>query len=97
MSKIIAIRFDGDLLEQLLGLKMIALASGDEPILWRLPEETVEMALVLSRSRRMPNGYVTSNRLFGIPMDLVRTNPHLLCDPYVYYPFTPAWPPIIRP
>lgn len=91
MSRVLTVSFgDGDLAEQLFLLKVSALRNHDEPALWRLTEPIVELVVkTADRQGRWPSGYVTDSRLFDVPVDYVRDMPHLLCDEYVIYPFTP--------
>ncbi len=93
MSTILTVTFgDGDLAEQLFLLKMCALRNNDIPALWRLTDTLLELALRAAGSPatdRWPRGYVSENRLFDVPVDFVHDMPHLLCEDYVIYPFTP--------
>jgi hypothetical protein len=100
MSSILTVRFsDGDIIEQLHMLKVSALANRDLPALWRLTEQLMELALVTARTvhrDRWPVGYISDNRLFGVPVDLVQQMPHLLCEDYVVYPYSVSPPNIVR-
>lgn len=100
MSAILTVRFsDGDIVEQLHMLKVSALANSDKPALWRLTEQLMELALANGRTvrrDRWPIGYISDNRLFGVPVDLVQQMPHLLCEDYVVYPYTVSPPSIVR-
>src|SRR5438128_328892 len=93
MSTILTVTFgDGDLAEQLFLLKMCALRNNDTPALWRLTDTLLELALQAARPAvddRWPRGYVSESRLFDVPVDFVHDMPHLLCEDYVIYPFTP--------
>jgi len=92
MSNILTVTFgDGDVAEQLFQLKMCALRNNDEPCLWRLTDQLIELVVATARERyedRWPRGYVSDNRLFDVPVDFVHDMPHLLCEEYVIYPYT---------
>ncbi len=96
MGSILTVRFaDGDIVEQLHMLKVSALTNDDQPALWRLTEELMEMLLVTGRTvhrDRWPQGYISENSLFGVPVDFVRDMPHLLCEDYVVYPYAVSPP-----
>lgn len=99
MGSILTVRFsEGDIAEQLFMLKVSALTNNDVPSLWRLTESLIEMLLVSTRNlegERWPEGYVSESRLFDVPVDFVHQMPHLLCEDYVVYPYTPPVHPIV--
>ena len=101
MGSILTVRFaDGDIVEQFHMLKVSALTNHDQPTLWRLTDELLEMLLTTGRTvhkDRWPSGYITENSLFGVPVDFVHTMPHLLCEDYVIYPYTVSPPRILLP
>lgn len=96
MSGIVKVTFgDGDMTEQLFMLKVCALKNHDEPALWRLTDQMMELllgAVHVEESHKWPHGFVTPNRLFGVPVDFVHDMPHLLCEDYVIYPYTVRTP-----
>ena len=97
MASVLTVTFgDGDIAQQLYGLKMSALKNNDVPALWRLTETLVELALKSAQPDRWPAGYVSENRLFDVPLDLVHDMPHLLCEEYVIYPYTVRPPQILH-
>jgi hypothetical protein len=101
MNTILTVRFmEGDIVEQLFMLKVSALTNNDQPALWRITEALIELVLSSARTQdeeRWPAGYVSETRLFGVPVDFVREMPHLLCDNYMIYPYTPPRTQIVMP
>lgn len=91
MGEILTVKFaQGDLVEQLFQLKVSALKNNDVPALWRMTEMLMELTLTAAEKEeqgRWPLGYISDSRLFGVPVDLVRDSPHLLCESYVIYPY----------
>ena len=91
MGTILTVTFNqGEVLEQLFQLKVSALKNTDSPQLWRLTEDLLELALVSALKQsasHWPAGYVSESRPFGVPLDIVRDMPHLLCEDYVIYPY----------
>ena len=98
MGTILTVRFaDGDIVEQLHMLKVSALTNHDLPALWRLTEQLMELLLATGRTAhrdRWPRGYISEDSLFGVPVDLVKGMPHLLCEDYVIYPYSVSPPSI---
>lgn len=100
MNDILRVEFgSGSLIEQFYMLKMSAIRNRDVPELWRLTERLLELAVESARSEppgRWPEGYISDTRLFGVPVDLVRDMPHLLCENYMIYPYTVREPQVFR-
>ncbi|MGC8668766.1 MAG: hypothetical protein ACP5VE_11685 [Chthonomonadales bacterium] len=99
MGQVLTVRYgEGDVIEQLFQLKVSALRNHDVPALWRLTEELLDLAISVARAKdRWPARYVTESRLFDVPVDFVRSMPHLLCEDYVVYPYAVKPPRIILP
>jgi hypothetical protein len=98
MGSILPVTFaQGDIVEQLFMLKVSALKNNDTPALWRLTESLIELMIAAARTKnegRWPQGYISEERLFNVPVDYVRETPHLLCESYVIYPYmvsAPIW------